>query len=91
MGEGYVGPPVGHGERLEELRKRMEVEKKRVINYIENKRQAEILRDVAEFWEYLEMKVYHEDEKEIDSSIMMERQKMIKCKQDQEGFAELTR
>ena len=58
---------------------------------LDNKRVTEILKNVAEFWEKLEMKVYHEDEKEIDSSIMMERQKMIKCKQDQEGFAELTR
>ena len=33
----------------------MEVKKQRVVKYIDTKK--EILRDVAEFWEKLEMKV----------------------------------
>ena len=49
---------------------------------LDNKRVTEILRDVAEFREKHEMKVYHEDEKERQSSRRMERQKMSKCKQD---------
>ena len=35
------------------MRKRMEVEKQRFINYIDNKRTNKILRDVAEFLECL--------------------------------------
>ena len=46
----YMGPPVGHGAKLKELRQRMESEKRRVIEYLDNKRETEILQDVAEFW-----------------------------------------
>ena len=49
---------------------------------LDNKRVTEILKNVAEFWEKLEMKVYHEDEKERESSRRMERQKMSKCRQN---------
>ena len=35
----------------------MKVKKQRVVKYIDTKKDAEILRDVAEFWEKLEMKV----------------------------------
>ena len=33
----YMGPPVGHGVKLTELRQRMESEKRRVIEYLDNK------------------------------------------------------
>ena len=32
--EEHMAPPVGHGERLKKLRKRMAVEKQKVITYI---------------------------------------------------------
>ena len=42
-----MGPSVGQGERLAKLRKKIEVEEQRVIDFIDDKREIEILRGVA--------------------------------------------
>ena len=44
-------------ERILALRKRMEMEKKRVIDYLEVKKEMEIMEDIKEFWEREERKI----------------------------------
>jgi hypothetical protein len=58
----HMGPPVGHGAKLTELRQRMESEKRRVIEYLDNKIATEILKDVAEFWVRQEKRVLMKEE-----------------------------
>ena len=52
------------GGRLALLRRRMENEKQMVINYMDNKREADILMDIASFWQKLEMKICLKDGKD---------------------------
>ena len=57
-----MGPPVGHGVKLTELRQRTESEKRRVIEYLDNKMETEILQDMAEFWVRQEKRVLMKEE-----------------------------
>ena len=77
-----MGHSAGKGEKLVELRKRMEEVRHRIITYMDNKKEMEILRDKALFWEKLEMTAYMKAEKEAEASRRMERLKMLKSKQE---------
>ena len=57
-----MGPPVGHGVKLAKLRQKMKSERIRVIEYLDNKMETEILQDVAEFWVRQEKRVLMKEE-----------------------------
>ena len=65
-------------ERLLTLRKRMEMEKKRVINYLEVKKEMEILEDIKEFWEREERKINQKAGKDEVVKAISRRQEDVK-------------
>ena len=67
---------VGHGEKLVELRKRLEEERQIIITHLDGKRETDILRDNKIFWEKMEMKACLNAKKEAEASRRRERLRM---------------
>ena len=71
-------------ERLLTLRKRMNMEKKRVIDYLEVKKEMEIMEDIKEFWEREERKITQKAGKD---EVMKERSRRCETSRHLQGLS----